>query len=248
MELFVNSSAATYLVLSKDTKVHKVHKNLRRLVFKCFLSFGSNQQCLGIIRGSILRSYSRWCFRDHMLSQSNTSWQDIRWIPTSDRWGSGREHITCYSIVLDTQIPLFKLIKKCIWGIVVITPSCAKGSFLVGDAGDHVLLLGIKLGQAKHKEMPKGWVVGFFIVCFGVIANNALGVIWALYLGITPGQAQGTIWDINQILVDRVQGKHPICCITLPHHSLLYDMIPKFVSFQFTNVKVKTPRWDYQSN
>ena len=52
---------------------------------------------------------------------------------------------------------------------------------------------------------------------FWVTPGNAQGFLLALHSGITPGGAQGTIWDTgNRTRVGRVQGKRPThCAITL---------------------------------
>lgn len=51
------------------------------------------------------------------------------------------------------------------------------------------------------------------LVCLGVISSNAKVLLRALYSGIIPSRAEGTIWSMrNRIWVDYMQGKcHSSC-------------------------------------
>ena len=52
---------------------------------------------------------------------------------------------------------------------------------------------------------------------FFVTPGDAQGLLLALHSGITPGSAQGTIWDAGNLTqVSRVQGKCPTCCAIPP--------------------------------
>lgn len=49
--------------------------------------------------------------------------------------------------------------------------------------------------------------------CFGATASSAW--VTSVYPGITPDDAQGTIWDTGDQPRTRVQGQHPTFCIDI---------------------------------
>ena len=59
----------------------------------------------------------------------------------------------------------------------------------------------------------------YSLLCFVLVLVSAMhrGFSWLMHSGITPGSAQGTIWDAgNRTRVGRVQGKHPPLCTIAP--------------------------------
>ena len=57
----------------------------------------------------------------------------------------------------------------------------------------------------------------FVCFAFWVILGDVQGLLLALYSGITPGGAQGTIWDAgNRTRVTSLQGKCPTRCAIAP--------------------------------
>ena len=77
------------------------------------------------------------------------------------------------------------------------------------------------LGQPHAKQIPYPTIIlaheisSFF--AFWVTPCAAQGLLLALRSGITPGGAQGTIWDAgNRTRVGLVQGKRPTRCAITP--------------------------------
>ena len=66
----------------------------------------------------------------------------------------------------------------------------------------------------RHNKLH---TLSFFFFAFWVTPGDAQGLLLALHSGITPGGAQGTIWDAGiRTRVGHMQGKRPTRCAITP--------------------------------
>ena len=97
-------------------------------------------------------------------------------------------------------------------------------------------MLGIEPGSAacKANALPAvlslqaipGIIIIIIIFAFWVTPGDAQGLLLALHSGITPGGAQGTIWDAGiRTRVGRVQGKRPTRCAIAPAPNFCFHVV-----------------------